>query len=107
MPNKKTDEGGASVSGDLGTAELQANIDEINEKGYRGTAIDPTPNENYTVAGVTAGKPTPETDADLEAEARAASFTDGGSLRSVEEANKATLEAAADAGLDTDSREND
>lgn len=23
------------------------------ERGYRGTAVDPTPNENYTLAGVT------------------------------------------------------
>ncbi len=32
------------------------------EQGYRGALVDPTPSENYTVAGVIAGKPTPETD---------------------------------------------
>ncbi len=30
--------------------------------GYIGEVPDPTPNENYTVAGVLAGKPTPETE---------------------------------------------
>lgn len=32
------------------------------EQGFRGEQADATPNENYTVAGVLAGKPTPETD---------------------------------------------
>jgi hypothetical protein len=32
------------------------------DKGFRGVQVDETPNENYTVKGVTAGKPTPETD---------------------------------------------
>lgn len=32
------------------------------DRGYRGVLVDPTPNANYTVAGVTSGKPTPETD---------------------------------------------
>lgn len=30
--------------------------------GYSGETPDPTPNENYTVAGVLADKPVPETD---------------------------------------------
>lgn len=34
------------------------------EQGFRGVRVDPTPLEHYTVAGVLAGKPTPETDAD-------------------------------------------
>lgn len=34
-------------------------------QGFRGgEEVDTTPNENYTVAGVTSGKPTPETDED-------------------------------------------
>jgi hypothetical protein len=33
------------------------------ERGLHGLEVDPTPNEHYTVAGVTSGKPTPETDA--------------------------------------------
>jgi hypothetical protein len=40
------------------------------EQGFRGTEVDPTPNENYTVAGVTSGAPTPETDVDSAVEAR-------------------------------------
>ncbi len=43
-------------------AELQKKIDAENAQGFRGTEVDPTPNENYTVAGVTSGAPTPETD---------------------------------------------
>ena len=46
---------------DGGVAEVQAKVDAENDKGYRGTRVDKTPLENYTVAGVTAGKPTPET----------------------------------------------
>ena len=35
------------------------------EQGFRGAPVDvdPTPNHAYTVAGVLAGEPTPETDA--------------------------------------------
>ena len=36
--------------------------ESVEDKGYRGVQADETPNENYTVAGVLAGKPTPETD---------------------------------------------
>lgn len=43
-------------------AEAQEAMDAEHEKGYRGVAVDPTPNENYSVSGVTEGKPTPETD---------------------------------------------
>ena len=46
---------------DSGEAEVQAKFDEANEKGYFGTLADETPNENYTLRGVTSGKPTPET----------------------------------------------
>jgi len=34
------------------------------EGGVEGERVDPTPDENYTVAGVTAGAATPETDED-------------------------------------------
>ena len=44
------------------SAEAQAKFDEANEKGYFGHAPDQTPNEHYTLAGVTSGKPTPETE---------------------------------------------
>jgi hypothetical protein len=52
-------------SDDLGAGEVQDRVDEAENKGHLGTAPDPTPNENYTVSGVTSGKPTPET-VDLE-----------------------------------------
>lgn len=42
--------------------QVQAAVDEETSRGYNGIEVDPTPNENYTVAGVTSGKPTPETD---------------------------------------------
>jgi hypothetical protein len=42
-------------------AAVQKTVDEINEKGYHGEAVDETPRENYTVEGVTSGKETPET----------------------------------------------
>jgi hypothetical protein len=38
---------------DHGKAEIQAAWDEANEKGYWGEVPDETPNEAYTVAGVT------------------------------------------------------
>ena len=52
--------------------QVQANIDQETEQGYRGLKVDPTPNENYTAAGVTSGAPTPETDDQAKAEAREA-----------------------------------
>lgn len=41
--------------------EVQEVIDKEVEQGFRGVEVDETPNENYTVSGVTSGKPTPET----------------------------------------------
>jgi hypothetical protein len=58
-----------SAKSDAGRAQAQKTFDDWNEQGARGVPVDPTPNENYTVAGVTAGAPTPETDIDAEAEA--------------------------------------
>ncbi len=52
----------AADGGDLGQAEVQANMNEATDQGFLGEEADPTPNENYTVEGVVAGKPTPETD---------------------------------------------
>lgn len=40
---------------------MQDAEDEVTELGFRGVEVDTTPNEHYTVAGVTAGLPTPET----------------------------------------------
>ena len=50
-----------SAKSDAGAAQVQATVEEELEQGFRGTAVDPTPNENYTVEGVTSGAPTPET----------------------------------------------
>lgn len=47
-----------------GLDEVQAKADKETKQGFRGVETDPTPNENYTVDGVLAGKPTPETDRD-------------------------------------------
>lgn len=58
--------------GDLGSAEVQKKSDVETAQGFAGVETDPTPNENYTVAGVTSGAPTPETDHDAAAEAREA-----------------------------------
>jgi hypothetical protein len=49
-------------------------LDAEQARGYRGLKADPTPNEHYTVAGVTSGKPTPETDADAAAQVGSSKF---------------------------------
>lgn len=43
-------------------ATLQSAADAETAQGFRGIEVDSTPNAHYTVAGVVAGKPTPETD---------------------------------------------
>lgn len=62
---------------DAGQAEVQAKFDEEQERGYRGSVPDPTPNEAYTVAGVTSGAKTPETDAKAKAEVEKAAGLGG------------------------------
>ena len=47
---------------DAASKRVQDATDKANAKGYLGISTDPTPNENYTIQGVTSGKPTPETD---------------------------------------------
>jgi hypothetical protein len=42
-------------------AKVQKAFDVETEQGFRGVEVDPTDNAAYTVAGVTAGAPTPET----------------------------------------------
>jgi hypothetical protein len=56
--------------------EVQEVVDEETQKGYRGTEVDQTPNENYTVKGAAAGKPVPETQADPVAARREATNPD-------------------------------
>lgn len=66
MTTKKTeDNGGAEGAAEAvaNTADaIQKATDEAEAQGFYGTAVDETPRENYTVAGVVAGKPTPEND---------------------------------------------
>lgn len=59
-------------AGDLGSAEVQKKSDKETSQGFAGVETDPTPNENYTVGGVTSGAPTPETNHDAAAAAKKA-----------------------------------
>lgn len=59
-----------SAPKDGAQAEVQKAVDTAEDKGFIGVPVDPTPKENYTVAGVLAGKPTPETDPDHAREVR-------------------------------------
>jgi hypothetical protein len=54
----------AETKNDAGKAQVQAQVDKETEQGFIGVEVDPTPNSAYTVAGVTSGEPTPETDPD-------------------------------------------
>lgn len=45
-----------------GQDQVQEKVDKETEQGFRGEKVDPTPDSHYSVAGVTANKPTPETD---------------------------------------------
>lgn len=76
LSDRPVEEGGLKKGGELGGKEVQAKMDEETEKGYRGIVPDPTPNENYTVAGVTSGAPTPENNPDLAAETGSGKFRD-------------------------------
>lgn len=62
-----------AVEADQGVASTpQRVIDKETEQGFRGVEVDPTPNDNYTLAGVTSGAPTPETDDTAAEQARKA-----------------------------------
>lgn len=54
----------SSKTTDSGESEVQAKVDEAEKQGFLGNAVDETPRENYTLPGVVAGKPTPETSRD-------------------------------------------
>lgn len=60
---------------DLGGDEVQQRMDRETAKGYSGINADPTPDHNYTVAGVASGAPTPETDPQAAAAAGSSKFT--------------------------------
>lgn len=51
--------------------QIQKAKDVEEDQGFHGAKVDPTPNEHYTVDGVLAGKPTPETDPEHAAQVRA------------------------------------
>ena len=51
---------------------VDARLIKEQEQGFRGVEVDPTPNENYTVSGVTSNAPTPETDVSLASSVREA-----------------------------------
>lgn len=76
LSDRPVEEGGLKKGGELGGKEVQAKMDKETEKGYRGTVPDPTPNANYTVAGVTSGAPTPENNPDAAAEVGSGKFRD-------------------------------
>lgn len=52
--------------------QVADNLRQETKQGFRGMEVDPTPNENYTLAGQNAGLPTPETDSEAAAKAREA-----------------------------------
>ncbi len=56
--------------------QVQQAMDEATEQGYFGVQVDTTPNEHYTVEGVTSGKPVPEAAADPVAARREAQNPD-------------------------------
>jgi hypothetical protein len=49
---------------DAGASQVEKAVAEETEQGFRGEKVDPTPDEHYTVDGVTSGKPTPENEED-------------------------------------------
>jgi hypothetical protein len=69
--NKKSRTEGAPDGASAGQDQVDEQLAREQEQGYRGMKVDPTPDAAYTVAGVTAGMPTPETDAAQAAEAEA------------------------------------
>lgn len=76
LNDRPVEEGGLKKGGELGGKEVQAKMDEATEKGHFGYTPDKTPNENYTVAGVTAGAPTPENNPQAAADVGSGKFRD-------------------------------
>lgn len=74
LSDRPVEEGGLKKGGELGGKEVQAKMDVEQEQGFRGAVTDPTPNENYTIAGVTAGAPTPENNPEAAAEVGSGKF---------------------------------
>lgn len=74
LSDRPVEEGGLKKGGELGGKEVQAKMDVETAQGFSGTVPDPTPNANYTVAGVTSGAPTPENNPDAAAEVGSGKF---------------------------------
>lgn len=53
MAEKKTDEKPAEQPREAGAEQVDKALNEEQEQGFRGTKVDPEPNEVYTVKGVT------------------------------------------------------
>jgi hypothetical protein len=45
---------------EVGAAQVQEKVNEEQRQGFFGSVPDDTPNDHYSVKGVTRGKPTPE-----------------------------------------------
>jgi len=76
-----------------GNERVQEQADAENAAGYRGINPDPTPNYNYTSAGVAEGAPTPETDPDSFEDAQRALRPGGGRFAMTREAVEARQRA--------------
>lgn len=61
-PEGQRDKGNAEQADAQVADQVAENLAQETEQGFRGIEVDPTPNENYTLAGQNAGAPTPETD---------------------------------------------
>lgn len=53
---KNTDNKTTDTKGDAGVSEVADRVAEENEQGFIGEKVDPRPNEDYTVEGVTSNK---------------------------------------------------
>jgi hypothetical protein len=69
-------DGDAEQQVEEATQQVDEAVQSETDQGYRGVRIDSTPNEHYTVEGVTAGKPVPEAEADPVAARRRAMEND-------------------------------
>lgn len=90
LNERPVEEGGLKKGGELGGKEVQAKMDQETEQGYRGSVPDPTPNANYTIAGVTSGAPTPENNPQAAAEVGSGKFRDA-AIEPAKPAEKVTL----------------
>jgi hypothetical protein len=76
MADQKKTEKDPEKAADKAAEQVQERVDQAVDQGFTGTETDTTPNENYTVEGVVAGKPVPEAAADPVAARREASSSD-------------------------------